>query len=318
MQAKDPSGGFIERLDVEVTQYETLTADELATIKAELDRLHPPKRDFPEPETGKSRKGVGGAYQGVFGRVVWSPPSDIDVSHYNTRHERWREGIEKSLRSYHTYLNNKEAKAHVHFELINSGSTPADDLAISFVCKSGVCLDLVREFREENNGGLTSPPKPPSGVYAPEGGMGASIFDAVRSIGNSDAFQGSGLPAIPLYKSLAGSSTRDPYGFYFHPRHDEPSAEWELRCEQFRHQLDPENFDWRVLMESDGSEMVRGVIRVRVSAANIPSPVTLNVPVQIRRRRVSTLDEAMAAIDPTVLAMKSPPRERFRNPLLGQ
>ena len=93
VQSKDINGAIIQRIDIEVTQYEALTDEELAIIKAELGRLHPPVRDFSEPDANRSRKGSTAPYQGGFGRTVWSPPSDIDVSHYITRHERWREGI---------------------------------------------------------------------------------------------------------------------------------------------------------------------------------------------------------------------------------
>ena len=304
LKARAKDGTEIRKLEIEYVQYQPMTLTELARVMTEVNRLHSVQKDFPEPQNKQRGGGAVSSYPGIFEKSVWKPPSEHVVSRYQAKHDEWRRELEKSLRDYHTYLNSKQNIPDVHFDLVNTGSLPANDLAINFDCAGGLLLDFMRKYKGKRNGGLRLPPSPPTGAYVSLRGLRGDVYGLAQAMALPNVMFPGGLPSIVAREGLLRHEPDDPYAFYYHPKHKEASEGWELRCQQFRHQLEAEDFGWCVRMCENLME-TRGVIRVRVTASNVPTPVSLNLPVHIRMQSISPLDEALAAIDPTVLALNS-------------
>lgn len=80
---------------------------------------------------------------------------------------------------------------------------------------------------------------------------------------------------VPLPKN------RDPHGFYWREKPQDSVSECSLSCEDFRHRVESEKFQIVVQVPSD-RESIDGALRVRVTAANLPDPVTVTFPIRAR------------------------------------
>lgn len=307
LRARDGNGTQIGNLEVDYVWYESITSSELQEVMTELNRLYPMRRDFDEPLESQRKRSDSSAYPGIFEKNVWRPPSEHTISRYHTSYGQWVRDIEQSIKSYHAYLNVKQRTADVHFELENTGSLPANDLSISFSSAGGLLLDIKRKYKGKPNGGLKLPPDSPAGSYVSVRGLRADAYGLTRAVALPEALFGNGVSALPLRDNLMLREPDDPYSFYYHPKHRIASDDWELRCQQFRHQLDAKAFGWVVSLDENITES-KGVIRVRVAASNVPTPVSLNLPVRIRKKSLSIRDEVLAAIDPLVLTIRDADR----------
>lgn len=306
LSTSDGAGSAVSRLDMCMSQYDPLTEDQIELLMMQLDLSFPRKQDFPGPHRQDSNENAfGERYMGIIGRTVWHPPLEQHIMQYKEDYARWKTRTKSALETFHEFLNAKNNTGRITVLLANDGARPAEDLAITFECAGSITLDLIRDA-EITSSGLSAPPAPPEGSYGPASGFGAELFNMARMVSRFDSID-----------SLLGTPTRrivgpppkpdqDPYAFYFYQKHREPSDSWELRCTQFRHQLEPKEFKWKVVARSAPGE-AKGVVRIRASASNVSSPVMFNLPVRLERRAVSTYDEARAALDPMVLAAQSTP-----------
>ncbi|WP_457107582.1 PIN domain-containing protein [Methylobacterium sp. P5_C11] len=294
------TGSAVGRLDLSMSQYDSLTKDQIAHLMMQLELSFPMKRDFPGPQRqDTSDNAFGDRYAGIIGRTVWHHPLEQHIAQYKENYSRWKISTKSALESFHEFLNATNDSGRFAVRLANDGARPAEDLVVTFECAGSITLDLIRET-EITSSGLSAPPAPPEGAYGPASGLGAEFFNMARMVSRFDGIDS--LLGSPS-RRIAGPPPKpdeDPYAFFFYQKHRIPSDSWELRCTQFRHQLEPKEFRWKVVAKSGPGE-AKGVIRIRASASNVSTPVMFNLPVRLERRAVSTYDEARAALDPMVL-----------------
>ena len=113
--------------------------------------------------------------------------------------------------------------------------------------------------------------------------MSKSVYDRGYDLANLTA-----LSRIP--------TSRDRNQFYWKPeRPDKPEAVVALECQQWRHQIEEENYDFIVRTDPNIGEY-QGALELRIEAANMTESVEKRVNLKIRIIKSSTIDEAKTLI----------------------
>jgi hypothetical protein len=145
---------------------------------------------------------------------------------------------------------------------------------------------------------LPARPEAPRGQWKPK----SSILD-FAAMGMWD--QHAALAALTreprsydFLPELIRDQRRDPNGFYYKPtRPSLPANEILLECEQWRHNVDTENFEVRIIIDENVRE-VKGMIECQVHAENLLDSSLLRVPVRIVVTSEAIYDFAISLITP--------------------
>jgi len=196
-------------------------------------------------------------------------PTNEQIAKYKNDYENWREEIRKKLQHLAEYFSDIDDSTLLHIELINSGGAPATNVIFE-IDASGFELDAPDHVDALTGRAETLPFSLPRAPSPPK-----SMWDGLA--------EEHGL--VRRHFEMPAAEPHDRHKFYWRPdRPDSPTQHWRRESDEFRHQLDPERFSIR-LRPIEGSN--RGQLKVRVSAANMVQPVSLEAPIRIERVEVS-------------------------------
>jgi hypothetical protein len=282
-----------KKVEVEVIRHVALTEEEIQNLIQQIKSRFPMETKFDESDlTNTDLKheilrigAIGGSFK---------PATEGQISEYqNKLYPEWLSKCESNLRSIHT--NFKTTWPEVQINLCNEGSRPAEDALIEITAGGNFLISPAN--KEEESGeeakkiiALPNAPSPPKGEWKKP----AAIGDAIKAlrITQGPAFDTDILRYTPPFFPKA----RDPNAFYYKPeRPNSPVQRISLTCEQWRHQVEPEEFTVVVYRGVPG--VINGSLKIEVHASNLTTPFTTTIPLQISVKEKSVLDSAQTLID---------------------
>lgn len=260
--------------------YTALSEEEIIFLLNLLTNEFPLETDFNDDDSLSPAPDYSGRYRALnFGQYI--PASDEDIASYTSvRYPEWVKKCEEILRGCHEHLNPLAMKQEITFWLQNTGYAIAESSVITFTAKGAFALSSsdwkMREDLEEVSGvKLPAVPSAPKGRWesawslAERGPLSRAMpFHEMYSIPR-DSF----LPP-PLSK-------RDRNGFYYSNRGDTPKNYVSLECEEWRHQVDSEQFSLFAYVGNQPTEMI-GAVEVRIDANNLAQPITKTFTLKIK------------------------------------
>jgi hypothetical protein len=247
----------IKSLEIPVCIYETLSEHRLDEI-VEHHRKANPKKNFESPE----QQALDIATLGVFGNRL---PSREQIQKYTHEdYPKYLADVRNYFRGLPEQLAALSRQRSFQISISNEGGRSAEKTVVEIVALGGV---LICEKLFEP----TSVPKPP---VPPE----PLRFDFLY------ADSGTGILARSLIMPHV-EGRRDPHTFYRRSRSEDFSDSREFTCEDFRHRIEPEVF--LVTIVAPGRGVTSPSLRVRVTAANLPEPYAVFIPVRLTTRQES-------------------------------
>jgi hypothetical protein len=262
--ALDATESEITRLVLEVATLRQFTAREIEEFTNEAIRLHPMQTEFRD-HTGDHDSPLS-AMRGL--QQQWVPPGADQIAQYQQQeYPDWVARVRKFFADLPTTAEQPNRQKTLRFEIENIGSRPAEHVQVEFRASGGVVFASSDAKDPSAVAALTlpHPPTPPAGRW---------INPWLTSVLPTQF----GAPMLDLPDIKLGRP-RDRNAFYWRNKPERESTRWVFECEEFRHQTDPETFECVVLVS--GRKVNNGVIECTVSAANLPQPYRLKVPVTI-------------------------------------
>lgn len=208
---------------------------------------------------------------------TWHAPSAAEIDKYTVAYTAWLEEARSALRGAVDGEELASRRGVFDVVLTNHGSRSAENIVLDVEATAPLLLDTAPDILDARRT-LPPPPKAPTGKWdSPFAFLDTMNAFAQRPWGPPSAF---GLSA--------GDLGRDRHEFYWSPQRPVGLAgKWRMTCAEFRHRLEPERFDVRVVVPSDLDTVSAGrsAVRVRVSAGNLTDPVTAVLPVIIEDAR---------------------------------
>ncbi|WP_299326413.1 PIN domain-containing protein [Parasphingopyxis sp.] len=309
--AIDKNGETIEGLEASIEVYEELSETEIEELIERLKTLHPRVTDYGSPETTpKPELPVSFA---PFSVLTFEPADPKQVRDYNDRkYPEWIDKTRISLRRLHSELNRRTERPAIGFKAQNHGIRPAKGCLIQFDFNGPIfgCLpksegDDTDEAASEKPLRLPRPPTAPSGRWvSQERGARQAIDNLLSGLSHQDVARqidralyadqvtdhiGPLLPHMP--------KPHNPDGFYWKDvKPISPQDTVALTCDNWRHGIDPEFFDFVLYADGDDPH-AEGAVTCEIHAENVSSPVKLTVPVSLHFVTVSTFDSAIELIE---------------------
>jgi hypothetical protein len=303
----DADGEELSKLERELVYYEPLAAADLSTLIEKIKRRFPLATDFGPRE--RAERPVQGLFQLMARKQVFTPATDREIEDYQEKHARWLKQCEDRLRNIHRLLQTRDGPPVFVFSVRNDGARPANDALVTFRARGQFQImppadDDDDEYEYEDEAADTPEPRTlPHPPTAPCGRW-ADMFAA--EIGALKVFQN-------VYSSLGGATDRpsrhesllrlpritphDPNGFYYKPdRPSQPSEQFSLECQQWRHGIEPELFVGQIHFD-ETAETMSGLIECRIHAENLSQCVEKSVPIRIRVQHVGVLETAEKMVE---------------------
>lgn len=273
VKARDSEGIALQQLHLRPAKFEPLSPDQLSRLTTRLKQDYPEEcLELPAPEGQRTAP-----YDGITGHLF--PDTDDGfplalktttrrqlelgrrITAYKSGYMEWIKSCRHHLSILHRTLETLTNTKTLSFVLENNGSRPAEGLIVTFATHGGFTLTKSAkkgdtQNEKENNSRLPLPPEPPSlegrELEVPMSHVWPRT-DAAFQIG-----------------SYIGREVHDPYAFYCNHRDD---GVIEYSCDEFRHKEEPEVFYFDLSFQPNEIKP-SGVIEIRVSARNIPTPTT--------------------------------------------
>ena len=291
---RDGDGREIGRFEIEVPHYLPLSGDEVSDLMKRIVSRYPIVTDFGSPGEREDR-GVGII---GFGTREFVPATEKDISEHKESYPKWLEKCEGILRSCHVALERRAGAPRIKFWAANGGTRPAKDTLVTIETKGGLAL-MVPETKKQDEGepvALPRPPRAPRGRWEIQdpSKMLQRMFQASNAM-SSIFGVGRSLPSELLIPRLP--RPRDPNAFYYKPRPEALVSEVNLECAQWRHGLEPEEFEVELHFDRSNAGAVEGVVEFCVLAENLSGIKKLFVPVRITVREVRAREAAEGLVD---------------------
>lgn len=203
-------------------------------------------------------------------------PSPESISKYTKdQYPSWVETVRKFFEELATNLELCRRHTKAVIAVSNEGSVPAENVIVELTCQSGLQLRyLTKEAKTEQlkKIRLPTPPRPPE----------AKIINFAEQLRQMTmGHQGILGQNHSHLASVFQREAHDKHAFYFKP-HRPPrySNDWMYECDEFRHQVEPENFNLTLFVPPELTTQ-KASLHCRITAKNLPSPSTLIIPVKI-------------------------------------
>jgi hypothetical protein len=293
VEVQKESGETTESISMEIERFPALTAEETEHLVEEVRARNPiaevaiaPRRQA--SELSQYQALVSSALDGFGLTKRFVPPTESQAKDYrDSKYPEWIEAVRRKFEEAPRILGLASRRRLVQLILTNSGSRPAENVVVSFRALGGLLLDPPCDdeaaVNDEKNGAslqfsLPPAPAPPKGHYVDMG------------LGGLGGMLGNPAYRMPDLSGLSNRSARDPHAFYWKPSRPRfPADEWTLECEEFRHKVGSEVFRLPVLVPLEFSRE-KAAISCRVSASNLPDPVSLTIPIQISYCDMNTFE----------------------------
>jgi hypothetical protein len=191
--------------------------------------------------------------------------SEQRLSRYRQEYEKWQSEIRHALSEIPKYLQKIDQHMVVQIDLSNNGGASAERVIVEFEADGfflypPACRQPITGSQDWPKIKLPKAPELPRSISEDIlGTSGRSIFDGL----------------LPPNISLP-----DRHKFYWRPdRPNRPVKSWRFESDEFRHKLDPEVFVVRIVPNKG---LTRGILTIRVSAANQAQPTKLELPIFIK------------------------------------
>jgi hypothetical protein len=248
-------GGVTDILRGVVDETTVLSDDFLAQMqKAVLDR-HPIK---------DSNSGLGVR---IYREDEWET--------YRAQYVAWAERLPATMEATAKLIDATLEPVHFRFHINNTGAATAEHPRVEIVPKGPLSLmvlsqrDTLAKLYEGRV--FPSPPSAPSGI----------TFTIPFTVPT-------GIETLPRFHGPESFEVPVTLGKEFSWVFDDPQVASQKavgECLELRHGLDGETFDFYVIPAPGESGPVTGSISVRVSARNLPEPLTIQIRVEIERRQ---------------------------------
>lgn len=268
-----PDKTAINLLSITVVLYEKLTEAEIGKLLTDAQIKCPIETKFEDHEIDKppySRSGLfPGIFPGAFPGTTYRRPTESEIRKYTEEmYPQWLDNLRELLVSLPNKLESPNRHRQCFFSVFNNGTVPAENTIIEFKAQGGLLIKLPPQSeKEETKDTLFTPPPPP---IAPKGGW----VSVVTGINLQPVYERS-LPIFPIYEK------HDRYAFYW--KNGRPSGYREsltLECDEFRHQVEPETFDFLIYVPPS-VQIKKGALTCRVTAKNLPTPFEYILPIAI-------------------------------------
>lgn len=230
-----------------------------------------------QPPPEKSNTGVVALFLGT---AIFRPPSAEAVAHYlKHQYPKWINECEVLLRNLHLQL---QEWPELDVQLNNQGSRPADSALITFSSRGPFSLFPPKDVDEEDVAGamdicFPAPPTPPRGEWT----------NSIPSLfGMANAYQ-MGRDLLPVSRSFK----REKDAFYYKSRPTTPVPSFQLECEQWRHQTQPESFLMTIHFDKNQTD-IQGALEVTVQSSNMTDPFICVKPIRLTTQHVSAYSYA--------------------------
>ncbi len=204
----------------------------------------------------------------------YEPPSDADIQNYFEECEKWAGELEAFVKELPGRISSISRNFRMVVSIRNSGSVPAENVVVEFKLPNGLLLRPPSDSFDFDIASLVPKcPQPPEGqwisrpdpvAHSPYFSKLEPTFPRFEPLQNATSVVPLVVPVIP--------HRRDRHCFY--PKQSKPSDFshlWKFECEEFRHQVDPEQFEV-IINVPDAFSKINSVFEYRITAKNLPNP----------------------------------------------
>ena len=265
------------------TLYECLSEMQISDYLADI-KHHSPAISWEEPSEFEKR------IQPMSG-LRYYPPSQKEIEEYNKKYAGWLKHQESVLKDFSKNHNESLLILPIHIELENKGTSPAENLEISFSSKSGFFFetDDLDEYKNNILKYFWHIPEPPKGTYKSISSM------YILPLGEDFNF----IPPTPLnrfYPEIQHEEERDKFAFY--PFFED--GRLIIQCDEMQHGKEKFVFDCYFQIEEDRLRKDTIDFSYHIYAKNISVPIdrTNTVTIDINRLPViELLEQELAESD---------------------
>ncbi|MBI1919574.1 MAG: hypothetical protein HYS23_00690 [Geobacter sp.] len=286
----------IQNLAVKITRYPALTDDQIDDLLNIVKAKFPMATDFTTEPKRNSALPLG--HKAMIINQRYEPPTESAIKKYQEKeYPKWVQSMQKLLQDLAARLETPSRNVEISLLIANEGGVPAENLVVEFDATSGLFLkysDDEEQTEDNEQHLLPSPPLPPKGKWVD--------FHNFRSILDQTSAYARIVPENHYLNlpSILRKQQRDKHTFYWKPeRPPKCFPHWAYECEEFRHKVEPEEFNATIYVTPD-IEIQRASVKCRVTAKNMPEPLNYVLPVVIDYETGDTLQIAMNLVDSLV------------------
>jgi hypothetical protein len=207
------------------------------------------------------------------GCLKYTKPTAEEIGKYReTDYPAWLVRVRQTLVEAASRLNQRTQSLEMLFRVANGGTVPANNAILEMQAHGEVFIHALQkdsEAKEQTVLKLPRPPNPPLGH-----------IEEKRSVASPFSFLDRHYSAVdgraPVFRQALPE--RDRNSFYWDVKRLEPSKFLSLTCEEFRHQNEAEDFHLVIVVPQ--GKAISGAVSCRFSAANLPGPAQLTIPVK--------------------------------------
>ena len=286
----------IERYEISVPRFKSLTAAETNALMQRLKKRFPLETDF-QPQGSTLRFQPSMIPKPTLTPLQFIPATHEAIAKYREEaYPQWLAHCEEVLSKYHRTLQEQEPMPRFRFLAENRGTRPATAALITieaqgrFQIKPPAPDDESESLQEKPTALLDSPPSAPSGRW-PATDRVIAKFAKLAKLTSANR------RPHPDYFFPQVEQRRDPNKFYYKPhRPRTPQDTFCLECDRWRHEDGEEGFESEFHLPAD-LDTVEGALICRIQAENLSKSAFKLIPVRITTALVSTFDRASAAVE---------------------
>lgn len=256
----------IDRIEEQVSKFEPLSESIIDQLMVEIRRRCPMPNEFRLSSTELSIRQTVAIARG--GYLKYTEPTADEIRKYRKdEYPAWLARVRQTLVGAHSSLNQRTQRLKILFRIATSGTVPANNAIVEIRAHGEVSILAPQEDGEAKEPAtlvLPIPPTPPLGHVEERGSERPfRLYDP--------------LDAMAPPSRLVLPKT-DRWAFYWHVKSLKPTKFLSLTCDEFRHQKEAEKFELGMILPE--GKAVSGAVSCRFSAANLPEPVQLMIPVK--------------------------------------
>lgn len=285
-----PIDGGAETMQIvaTITKYAPLTAESIDNLVEQIKATYPMQTSFDEKPS--ARRTALSALAAASGDI-YVPPTEIEIQKYQEKeYPDWLRLVRHRLETFSELLETETHKIDFAFAVTNIGHVPADHVIVRIEASHGLAL-LLQPDNDGDDDDATDlfsfprPPAAPSGTYRKW--HSSAISGWMNRSGNSMDHLFRDLPSITA--NNLRSVKRDRHTFYWKGgKPDIAESVWELECEEFRHKVQTEEFEYQLFA---GGKPAGGTLKCTVSASNLRIPAEKVIPIKLSYVDGDTLQE---------------------------
>lgn len=297
----DVAGNPATQMKLTLPQYSEMDSRDIDDLLTSVTQRFPMQVDFGPPAKERADSQIDlGSIESLFSTKWEAPPAPVIAEYRDKLYPEWLKSVRHDFESLNARLNLRDRAIELSIRLANSGEEPAENLVLEVDASGLLTLCPPKVWTKFGLGDriflIERPPIAPAGRYV----NAAFDIPAIGQLARTrPSFLQRAMNSLPSPGDYRAEHS-DPHKLYW--KAEEPkelSARWVLEQEEFRPNLDPIDFGFRVVALPSNDQLDTGHLRVRVSASNLPRPVEMHLQFEILGEEKQTVDVARAwAIKP--------------------